>query len=289
MIAGQYGNAMTRPSLFSTSFRNRFPFRLATTSFIYPDTWAKNARKLAPIVDEVELLLLESRYPDNLPDHGEIAELRQIAADTGLTYNVHLPSDLAAGHVDAHRRIQARQTLCRFVEQTASLSPSTWTLHLPFNGCQWPMTSLDAWRDAVHRNVAQLLAETGLHSRQVSVETLTEPFRWIEPVVHALDLAVCLDIGHRILMQAPLESFFAKQAHRIPIMHLHGVKGRRDHVGINQIPERWQAPVVQMLTHFSGVVSLEVFCQDHLAASLAWLAEVWEDGIHRDKQDVNPC
>ncbi len=274
---------MTPLPSFPASFRNRFPFRLATTSFIFPDTWAKNARKLAPIVDEVELLLFESRYPDNLPGHAEIGQLRQIAADTGLTYNVHLPGDLFAGHVDANHRTQAVKTLCRFVERTALLSPSTWTLHLPFDGCQWPPTSLDAWRDAVNRSTAQLLAETGLQPRQLSIETLTEPFRWIEPVVQALDLAICLDIGHRILMHAPLESFFSRHAHRITILHLHGVEEGRDHIGTDRIPGRWQAPILHILDRFCGVVSLEVFCQNHLSDSLGWLSEVWENRIHRDR------
>ena len=58
--------------LMPTSLKRRFPFRLATTSFIHPAGYTVNVRRLAPLVDEIELLFLER---DHLPSVNEINEL----------------------------------------------------------------------------------------------------------------------------------------------------------------------------------------------------------------------
>ena len=47
--------------------KSGYPFRLGTTSFIYPAGWAENVARLAPLVDEVELLFFESQIPGSLP------------------------------------------------------------------------------------------------------------------------------------------------------------------------------------------------------------------------------
>lgn len=48
------------------SHKGTFPFRLGTTSFIYPDNYETNVRLLAPYLDEIELLFLEGD-PESLP------------------------------------------------------------------------------------------------------------------------------------------------------------------------------------------------------------------------------
>ncbi|MDP3028536.1 MAG: hypothetical protein Q8O04_03405, partial [Deltaproteobacteria bacterium] len=77
------------------SYRGIFPFRLATTSFIYPDRILPNAMRLAPYLDEMELILFESK---NLPDREEISDLSALQDKQGLSYNVHLPLDIFLGH-----------------------------------------------------------------------------------------------------------------------------------------------------------------------------------------------
>ena len=57
-------------------YKCRYPFRLSVPSFLYPDTWAANARMLAPHVDEIELLFFESKPKVCLPSREEIRALR---------------------------------------------------------------------------------------------------------------------------------------------------------------------------------------------------------------------
>ncbi len=59
--------------------KGRFPFRLGTTSYIIPDAIFPNVRFLAPLVDEIELVLFESGRDDNLPSGEDISALAALA------------------------------------------------------------------------------------------------------------------------------------------------------------------------------------------------------------------
>ena len=58
---------------------------------------------------------------------------------------------------------------------------------------------------------------------------------------------------------------------RARVVHLHGIADR-DHVSLALVPPDRLDPVVDLLvTHFSGVVTLEVFDREDLRTSLAAL------------------
>jgi hypothetical protein len=75
------------PSL-ARSYKGIFPFKLGTTSFIYPDHYIPNVKMLGPYLDEIELLLFESLPADALPSKAVIAELSDLAREYDLTYNI---------------------------------------------------------------------------------------------------------------------------------------------------------------------------------------------------------
>ena len=82
------------PSL-SKSYKGIFPFSIGTTSFIYPDDYVPNVKKLGPYLENIELLLFESNNTDALPSKQVIRELVSLAKDFNLTYA--LPSKRLAG------------------------------------------------------------------------------------------------------------------------------------------------------------------------------------------------
>ena len=112
------------------SYSNCFPFRIGTTSFIYPDRIIPNVKMLAPFLDEIELLLFESRSADSLPSKQDIGTLKSLAGDYNLYYNIHLPTDIALGASDPAERAHAVDSIKRIITRCAPLSPSTHTLHL---------------------------------------------------------------------------------------------------------------------------------------------------------------
>jgi len=62
-------------------------------------------------------------------------------------------------------------------------------------------------------------------------------------------------------------------------MHLHGVAffdhEIKDHVSLDQLPEKYFVQIQRILERFTGVVSLEVFNLENLNGSLQCLSKVF--------------
>jgi sugar phosphate isomerase/epimerase len=256
-----------RAPLLSKSYKGRFPFTLATTSFIYPDDYVPNVRRLGPYVDEIELLCYESAH---LPARGTIDELARLSGECGVTYNVHLPTDLSIGHRDQSHREQAVNAVLRTFERVAPLSPTTCTLHIPCDGHPLPAEDSERWRDRVQVSLKKIL-EARVAPGLISVETLDYPLGTLKDVIGAFGLGVCLDVGHLILHGRDVEKTFAEFKDKTAIIHLHGVRDGKDHLGLDRLPHDLGAPLTRILPTFKGVVSLEVFSFNHLSASLSWM------------------
>jgi sugar phosphate isomerase/epimerase len=256
------------------SARGRYPFRLACPSFVYPDHYLPNVRMLAPFVDEIELLVLDSRYPGSLPGKTEIAELAQVGADLGIGYNVHLPTDITPGHPDPTVDRQAVDTLRRVLERVAPLAPTTCTLHLPRSAEVCDAASAGPWRERLAKSLRAVLAG-GPPAHCISVETLSYPLQWLAPLIAELNLSVCLDLGHLLLYNLNLENTWRAFAGCTTIIHLHGVADSGDHLGLDRMPPADMARLLPLLEGFRGTVSLEVFSYERLAASIAHLAACW--------------
>ena len=84
--------------------KNRFPFRLGTTSYILHDDILPNVHFLKDKVDHIELLVFESDETSNYPAPSLIQELNKIAEDNDLTYTVHLPINIKLGTLNETKR-----------------------------------------------------------------------------------------------------------------------------------------------------------------------------------------
>ncbi len=257
------------------SYKNRFAFSLATTSFIYPDHILPNVLMLAPFLDEIELLLFESAPAENLPRPDEIRELHDLCLDMDTTCNIHLPIDVSITEPDKEKRSTALNQIAQAIKCVESLAPSTWTLHLPYVGAVTDNISLQTWQDRAAAAVKTLLRITGIAPRRISVETLDYPPLWLEPVAEALDLSVCLDIGHLMEYGFDIAETFKRFKDRISILHLYGgVEAGRGHVGLDRLPGAHVPAVKDVLSRFTGTVSLEVFSYEDLKSSLAALKQL---------------
>ena len=65
--------------------------RLGTSSYIIPADIIPNVDYLKDKVDDIELVLFESKEASNIPGPDVIGELRRFADENNLTYTVHLP------------------------------------------------------------------------------------------------------------------------------------------------------------------------------------------------------
>jgi sugar phosphate isomerase/epimerase len=257
------------------SYKGLYPFKIGTTSFIYPAGYTRNVTMLAPYVDEIELLLFESA-PESLPSTHEIKNLLSLSKEFDLTYNVHLPTDISLSDPEPSARSAAVETLKKIMDLTASLCPSTYTLHLSYDENGSEPDRIKKWQDHLYHSVGQFIA-TGINAEMISVETLTYPIDWVEHILNHFNLSVCLDLGHLMVYGFDMETVFRRYCRRTSIIHLHGVENRKDHLPLDRLSKERSEIVAGILKQFTKVVSLEVFSYDHLHASLKYLEKLLKE------------
>lgn len=265
---------MTQPSdtypRLSRSYRDRFAFRLATTSFIYPDRILTNVQALAPFFDEIEILLFEKNTP---PSSEEILQVKAAIEASKTTVNVHLPLDIDLGASDAgSRRRDAALTRLR-IEETLAWRPTTYCLHIGQAPKDPDRAAVEKWRRRAADSVGELL-RAPVAPRRFTVETLDYPFSWVESLVEEFDLSVCADLGHLFVHGFDPLALFERLAPRIEVIHLHGVSGGRDHLPLDRMDPCFLPATRSILQSFGGVVSLEGFSFDFLEKSTLFLEDL---------------
>ncbi|MGD9974723.1 MAG: cobamide remodeling phosphodiesterase CbiR, partial [Desulfatirhabdiaceae bacterium] len=240
--------------LFHQPFKHCFPFRLGTTSFIFPDDYIPNVQRLAPFLDEIEILVFESDYK-NLPSANVIRQLSDISRNFDLGYNVHLPVDVSIADPSPIKREQACQCLFRVFERMARIEPSTWTLHIDYSENRYH--SVQQWQDAAHDGLMRLVS-LGVDMRSLSVENLFYPVDYLLPLAAVYDFNLCLDIGHALLSGMSPFDFFDTFRDRISIIHLHGVRDGKDHLPLDMFLPELGRQIIFLLQQVTRVVSVEV-------------------------------
>ena len=267
------------PSL-ARSYKGIFPFKLGTTSFIYPDDYIPNVKMLGPYLDEIELLLFESLPADALPSKAVIEELSHLAREYGLAYNIHLPTDVSISAAQSEKQQHAVNTILRVIDRVAPLCPTAYSLHIPYSPKSFDSDTVKSWQRCVFKNIEKILAG-GIAAESIAVETLEYRFDLLDDILAGLNLRVCLDIGHLIAHGDDPNALFDKYGDRTSIIHLHGVKNGHDHLALDKLPHKFTEPVLAILKRYTGSVSLEVFAFDDLKSSLAFLekqVEQWGPG-----------
>jgi sugar phosphate isomerase/epimerase len=260
------------------SYKSFYPFRIGTTSYIYPDLYVPNVRMLGPFLDEIELLLFESGPAASLFSKTVIADLQHLSREFNLTYNIHLPTDITISSPSLERRERDIAKLLKVFERVEHLAPSTCTLHVPFSAKAFAGASVGKWRDIVYSSLAKIL-KSGVPAARIAIESLDYPFTWVEDVIQELKLAICMDIGHLFIQGHDILAFFTKYADAVAVIHLHGVRSGKDHLPLDRLPASRLKAVLEILKIFKGTVSLEVFNYEYLQTSLDFLETHWRTDL----------
>lgn len=258
------------------NYRGRFPFKLATTSYIYPDEIVPNVISLAPYFDEIELVLFESEVENNLPEEAEICLLREISLNGQVGFNIHLPIDIFLGDEKEEVRSKGISMIKKVIEQTLCLNPSHYTLHLDLrdkNGQDH--ADIKTWRRRIIRSVEEIL-EYPIEPNRISIENLAYPFEYVEDLIHQFGFSICLDLGHILFYGQDLEYYIKKYLMKTSIVHLHSFQDGVDHRGIEGLPDSALKMIFFHLNDYKGIVSIEVFSFEDLQRSLTVLEERWK-------------
>ncbi|MBI9095843.1 MAG: sugar phosphate isomerase/epimerase [Sphaerochaeta sp.] len=254
--------------------------RIGTTSYILPDDILNNVRYLAPLVDDIELVLFESEGEDNLPTRSVVQTLKAIAQEHSLTYTVHFPLDVYPGSTDKGVRQKTLDTYLKILDLTQNLDPFGYILHLtPDLYGKEPSQDVPAWLSCLDESVTRLLEKTSLDSQMFCAETLSYPFELVQPLVDKHTLAVTLDIGHVWMMDYDAEASCSSLLSTTRVCHLHGVDAQpQDHLslckGNSLLIERFLSSLVaQQEDGKERVLTLEVFNQQDFLTSLSLLRQ----------------
>jgi len=264
-----------------TQLKGTFPFRLGTTSFIVPDHILPNVRFLSQTVNDIELLILESDEIAELPSPAEVARFHEIAEANDLTFTVHLPLDIQLGSDDEQIRQQSLGKCLRVMERLQPVDPFAWILHLTDAPTEGNAGSTSRWLEQNRRSLDSLLPATA-SPRALCIETIEYDFELVNDLIEELDLGVCLDVGHLMLDGRDVRAHWNAWRDRIRVVHLHAVNAEgRDHADLSHMDnEMLNWLLKEMLTdaNFPRVVTLEVFSESKLSASLKTLEE-WKKRI----------
>ncbi len=260
--------------IFSPALKRSFPFRLATTSYIFPAEILPNVRCLGRYFDEVELVFFQSGQENNLPTPGEVREMARIASDFDLACSVHLPTDLFFGDPDPVLRRKFCETALSFYERTLPLDPTSYVLHLDSRKADETVEpDGPAWSGRVGESLQTMQME-GIELRRVAVENLEYTLQRIYPFARAFDMSFCLDIGHLLRYGHDVAEQMASFLKMSSVVHLHGVDNGKDHVGLDRIPSTQWEIICKALEQYDGGLCLEVFSLDDLVVSLNRIQEI---------------
>lgn len=136
-----------------------------------------------------------------------IERLAALKDELGLTYTVHLPLwSVEPSTPLAPVRHGSANALVDIVRATLPLAPEVYVLHatgalaaefyrmrLPEMGRALLMRQFQA---GALESLGTVLAETGIASRQLAIETIEFPLDLTLEMADKLDLSLCLDVGH---------------------------------------------------------------------------------------------
>jgi sugar phosphate isomerase/epimerase len=244
------------------SVKDAFPFRLGTTSYIIPDNLVPNVEYLAPLIDDIELVLFESDEVSNLPGPEAIGRLSELKETWGLSYTVHLPLDIRLGSSDNTVRSRSVGKCLRVMHLTKRLQPFSYIIHFEgANRGQKPAQQIDLWRSCLERSVKDLLTD-GIDSQLLSVESLDYPLQYIADIVDQHNLSICLDVGHLAFYGYPIREYLDHYMAASRVIHLHGSHEGRDHRDIGKLSPEIMDLLINRLKaerDRERVLTLEIF------------------------------
>ena len=265
------------PRYWASKIKGTFPFRLGCTSYVFPADILPNVQKLAPVFDDIELVLFESPEVSNIPSPDVVKQLHELGLQHDLSYTIHLPTDHKAGSIHAAERTAFCNGVESIVERLQHIDPYAFVLHLEGIDTHALPHQVSAWSNGVKDTLDTLMAKKIFPDvSKVCVENLAYPFEWHKDILSHYKLSKCLDIGH--LWKLEPECWrnqlidFKNDTH---IVHLHGLDGSKDHVSLNRgNSDDIRTFATEYLIDFKNVVTLEVFEEHDTFSSVEFLVNL---------------
>jgi sugar phosphate isomerase/epimerase len=250
--------------------KKHYPFLLGTTSYIIPDDIVPNVRMLAPLVDDIELVLFESREASNFPSRDTIRELADLGRKYSVGYTVHLPTDNKAGSADLKEATRFYDAAMKTIDRCMPLSPTAWIMHL--EGI--PTTAVDSevkrWAKR-SGSVVEKLRSSLDDPITMAIENLGYPWHWHSELALKNGTSLCCDVGHLWLYFSDCwQEHLLAMLPKTRVIHLHGVCDNKDHLSLALGNRSLLQSFFKILTesNYCGIVTLEIFSKKDFYESM---------------------
>ncbi|MGC8781262.1 MAG: cobamide remodeling phosphodiesterase CbiR, partial [Anaerolineae bacterium] len=226
-----------------------------------------------------------------------VAGLAALKQEIGVTYTVHLPLwSVEPSTPLTPVRLGSVEAVTGIIRATGPLEPEVYVLHATgalaaeFYQMRLPAGAkevlLRGFQAGARASIRQILAETGIPSRKLAIETIEFPFDLTLELAEELDLSICLDTGH-VLSGFPgrsdLFGVLERVLPRLAEIHLHDspqwtpgtpIVYGRDHQALGQgdldvarLMERlqevgWNGPIIFELTVEEALASRDLVMRD---------------------------
>jgi sugar phosphate isomerase/epimerase len=254
---------------------------------------AGNGFKLIELGGDLILFLPHTYASDS------IQQLVEIKARLGLDFTLHLPlwsvepstplTPVRKGSVEA---------VIQSIRAVAPLEPEIYVMHATgalaaeFYRMRIPEVArsllMRQFQNGARESLKTILAETGIPSRKIAIETIEFPFDLTLELANDLDLSICFDAGHVLAGFSGAPDFFEALEQCLPRLgevHLHDSPWRspeqppgygEDH----KILGKGDLDVPRFLSRleeagFSGPVIFELTIEEAVA-SMQYIEQVWK-------------
>jgi sugar phosphate isomerase/epimerase len=222
-----------------------------------------------------------------------IEGLARLKEEKNLSYTVHLPLwSVEPSTLLQPVRAGSVQAIVDCIRATQPLAPEAYVLHATgalaaeFTQMRLPPKAkgliIRQFQQMAVQSLKTILAETGIPSRKLAIETIEFPFDLTYEMAEGLDLSICLDVGHVLAgFSGPLDVFDVLETvlPRLGEIHLHdapqsskdGTLGYgKDHqvlgagdLDVGRLLDRlqsagWNGPIIYELTVEQALASMNV-------------------------------
>lgn len=258
--------------------RPQYP--LCAPSMVFGEDLLENIRRLACIMDHVEVVLFHTPTLHNIPEPRDIQRIRELGTRKNIAFSVHLPASLEIASEDRKKRDASVQLALDIFSRMSGAAPRTYILHIPFSpptlapvpGDYFTAGQNHQWSAWTKRALESLkiLYESLGDTSELLVENINYSPSFLEPFLESGWCDLCLDLGHLMLGNEKVSEILSHYLDVTREIHLHGVKGYEEHLSLSVLPVSLVSGWMDLLdkASYDGVVNLEVFSPSDLEESM---------------------
>ncbi len=251
------------------NFKNRFSYKLGTTSYILPveeDNLIQNVHYLKDSFDTIQLLFFGKDYINEVASSSIIQRLQGIQDESGIIYTVHLPIDIHLLSSNNKELLENTGLIVSIINRMLNLKTDYFILHIDKKDYKEMEVSRD--RDRFQRILELLISETGEHASKIAIENTFDDLMDFRDIILESPFKICMDFGHLFIKKQDPSKFRNVFRNKIRVLHIHGIDNGQDHKALDVTPPFELNIMLESLNEFEDTVIIEVFNEADLEISL---------------------